>query len=133
MGPIPDSAWVSNAVQVQSLVITLWTVYLGIAAAALAFAASGRPLLRKRLARLGAIAGYAGVAGLNLWATLNARAQHDMMVNLIKDPALDQLKQALLRPRPVVYIAMHLSVDVGVILMMWFLPQREAVAKKVEA
>ena len=82
---------------------------------------------------MGAIAGYAGVAGLNLWAMLNARAQHDVMVNLIKDPALDQLKEALLKPRPAVYVAMHLSVDVGVILMMWFLPQREAMAKKAEA
>jgi hypothetical protein len=133
VGQIPDSAWVSNAVQVQSLVVTLWTVYLGIVAAAVALAASDRPWLRNRVARLCAIAGYAAVAGLNLWAMLNARAQHDLMVNLIKDPALNQLRQALLKPRPAVYEAMHLSVDVGVILMMWFLPRREAVAKKAEA
>lgn len=133
MSEISDNDWIVNAISIQSLVITLWTVYVALAAAALALVTSERPKLRIPAVRLCAIAAYLAASGVNLWAMLNARTQHDLMVNLIKSPALAQLKYDLLKPHHWVYWVTHLSADLGVALMMWFLPQRTAAGQKVKS
>jgi hypothetical protein len=119
-----DKDWISAAIQAQSQVITLWTVYVGIAAAVLAFVAARREELRRPGIRIGTIAAYLAVSSVNLWAILNARKEHDLMVSFIWSPALDALKACMLRPRPMTYVVMHLGVDLMVVLIVWLVPQK---------
>jgi hypothetical protein len=118
-----DSDWINAATNVQGLVMTLWTVYVAIVAAALAFVTSGRPMLQKPRMRLLIIGAYLIASWVNLWAMWNLRRQHDIMVSFISDPALNILKQDMLRPSTWVYIACHAGVDIGMAFITWFFPQ----------
>jgi hypothetical protein len=118
-----DNDWITAATNVQALVMTLWTVYVAVVAAALAFVTSGRPMLQRPNVRLLIIVAYWIASWVNLWAMWNLRRQHDIMVSFISDPALSVLKQDMLHPRIWVYIACHAGIDVGMTFIAWFLPR----------
>ncbi|WP_433965862.1 hypothetical protein [Tunturiibacter gelidiferens] len=118
-----DKDWINAATQVQGLVMTLWTVYVAIVGATLAFVTSGRIMLQRPHVRLLVIAAYWIASSVNLWAMLNLRKQHDLMAFSIKDSSLSTLKHYMLRPKPRVYIAIHLGVDIGMTVVAWNLPR----------
>jgi hypothetical protein len=85
---MPDADWVSNVTQIESLVVTLWTVYAAIAAATLALKTSGRKILDNVYIKALIALAYLGSAGVNLLAMLNLRAQHDILALHIQDEQL---------------------------------------------
>jgi hypothetical protein len=117
--PMPDTDWVSNATQIQAIVLNLWTVYVAIAAAAIALITSGREALKKLSIRLLIGVAYVGSASVNLLAMLNLRAQHDILASHVTDPAL---QWHMLQPRPWEYIAIHILVDVGMFVAILLIP-----------
>lgn len=114
---------VNAATQIEGLVLTLWTVYLGIIAAVLALITSGRPIVEKPWFRKFAIAGYLIGAEFNLWAILNLRSQHDWIVAGM-DKSLWQLSSYMSRPPEWAYIVAHVLFDTAVCVAIWLIPAR---------
>ena len=80
-------------------------------------------ILAKRIIGLLVIVAYWVASSVNLWATLNLWKQHDLMAVSIKDSSLSALKRYMLRPKPWLYIAIHLGVDIGMTIVAWNLPR----------
>jgi hypothetical protein len=118
---MPDSDWVSNATQIESLVVTLWTVYAAIVAATLALITSGRKVLEKRSIQALIALAYLGSACVNLLAMLNLRAQHDILARHLQD---EQLRWHMLQPRPAAYIVIHFLIDGGMCVAVFLIPER---------
>ncbi len=118
---MPDADWFNAATSVQSIVLNLWTVYVAIAAATLALITSGRKILEKLSIRILIAVAYFGSAAVNLFAMLNLRAQHDILARHITD---SRLQWHMLQPRPSEYAAIHLVVDVGIVIAVLIVPER---------
>jgi hypothetical protein len=131
MGKI-DIDLLNAATQIQGLVMTLWTVFVAIVAATLALITSERKMLQRPQVRLLIIAGYVVAACVNLFAMLNLRSQHDILVHLMSTqgsvPAgaaqISDLQTYMLRPGRWLYISAHLGIGLGVCLAVWLLPQK---------
>jgi hypothetical protein len=119
INPLPDSDWINNATQIQSIVVNLWTVYVAIGAAAIALITSGREALKRLSIRLLVGVAYVGSAGVNLLAMLNLRAQHDILASHLTNK---ELQWHMLQPRPWEYIAIHILVDAGMFIAILILP-----------
>jgi hypothetical protein len=114
--------WLDAANQIQSMMMTLWTIYAAIIAVVLGLISSGREVLQRPILRALIIVGYWSAALVNLYAMLNLRFQHDMMVRYLVGPEMEPLKQHMLRPTPHAYIAIHLSINASVSLAVWLGP-----------
>ncbi len=114
--------WLIAANQIQTMIMSLRTEYIAVAASVIALCTARLDIFQRPAARRLIIAIYLAAAALNLWATLNLRRQHDLMVSYLVGPEMDPLKRYMLRPAQGTYIAMHLCVDIGVAIAVWFLP-----------
>ena len=122
MDSMGNRDWLVAANQIQTMIMSSRTEYVALAAGVVALSTARLEVFQRSAARRLIIAIYLAGAALNLWTTFNLRRQHDLMVSYLVGPEMDPLKSYMLRPALGTYIAMHLCVDIGVAIAVWFLP-----------